>query len=465
MVRIEPPVDPTMEVAEIARRVGDRAALLLGSVGHSDIPLVVNLLGSRSRVARAFGAETLEQVAERIATLLSPDRPEGWFDKLKTAPHVDTLASAPPRSVKSGPCQQIVNLGSDVDLRRLPLITSASAETAPAITAAVLVTADAESRLPLAGHWNMQLLGPDRLGIFWGDHDEPARLLAEYIRRGEKMPIAAVLGGPPALLPAARALLPTAVDVLSLAGLLREKPLDVVSCRAVDLQVPADAEIIIEGYVDPSESTAEAGPMCTSLGFCTPPRTVTLLQVTAVTHRANPVYPAMVQGCPPNEACVIDRAMGQIFLPLVRLAIPELVDFDLPQFGAARHWAVLSIRKSHAGQARRVAAAAWGMRQFMFAKMLVIVDEDVDPHDQQQVLSAIASQVEPGRDVFSHRGPPDPFDPAADAVGLGSRMAIDATAKLSRERNGPAGRRAHIDEDVIRKVTDRWVEYGLGPQP
>jgi len=465
MLRVEPKVDPSMEVSEITRRVGDRAALLFGGVGKSDMPLVANLLGSPRRIARAFGAETLEELSERIATLLSPPRPEGWFEKLKTAPHFETLAAAPPRVVKSGPCQQIVNLGSDVDLRRLPLITSASEETSPAIHAAVLVTADAESRKPLAGNWSMQLLGPDRLGIFWDGHDEPMRLLADYISRGEKMPVAAVLGGPPALLPVARAPLPPTVDVMTLAGLLREKPLDVVAGRSVELQVPAEAEIVIEGYVDPVESTAEAGPMCTPLSFCTPRRTVTLMQVTAVTHRANPVYPAMIGGCPPNEACVIDRAMGQVFLPLVKLAIPELVDFDLPQFGAARHWAVLSMNKNHAGQARRVAAAAWGMRQFMFAKMLVIVDEDVDPHDQSQVLAAVASQVDPGRDVFTHDGPADPFDPAAESGGLGTRMAIDATAKLSGERSGLVSCRADVGDEIRRLVTDRWEEYGLGPRP
>ncbi|MEE9602762.1 MAG: UbiD family decarboxylase, partial [Thermoguttaceae bacterium] len=416
----------------------------------------------RRRICRALNAETLDEVAGRIA---APTQPEGWFGTITTSPDVAPPATAKPRNVQTGPCQQILNLGSDVDLRRLPLITSASLETAPSITAAVLLTAESNSRRPLAGSWDMQVLGPDRLGVFWSDHDEPARLLGEYVRRGEKMPIATVLGGDPAVLLAARALLPPTADILSLAGLLRERPLDLVPCRGVDLQVPADAEIIIEGYIDPSEPTVEAGPLCMPSGYCTTPRPVPLMQVTAITHRANPVYPAIVPGQPPNEACVIDRALGRIFLPLVRLAIAELVDFDLPQFGAARHWAVLSIRKSHAGQARRVASAAWGMRQFMFAKVLVVVDEDVDVHDQQQVLAAISAEVDPARDVFSQQGPPDPFDPVFEQHGLGSRLAIDATAKLPAECNGPRAERAAASEEICRLVTDRWAEYGLGPQP
>ena len=238
-----------------------------------------------------------------------------------------------------------------------------------------------------------------------------------------------------------------------------------IPCRSVDLHVPADAEIILEGTIDPTEPPVEAGPWSTPTGHYGPSRAVAAMQLTAVTHRANPIFPAIVYGRPPHEATVIRRTMQRIFLPLVKMAIPELVDYDLPTFGAARHWAVLAIRKTHAGQARHVANVAWSMRQSMFAKVLVVVDEGVDVHDHEQVLSAIATNMNPGRDVFFQQGPPDPLDMAAVPGELGQKMAIDATAKLPGEHAGPWPRPAEMSEEVRRLVGDRWEEYGLGPKP
>ena len=204
--------------------------------------------------------------------------------------------------------------------------------------------------------------------------------------------------------------------------------------------------------------------MCTPSGHYGAPRRVPVMHVTAVTHRANPVYPAMVPGSPPHEACLVERALARVFLPLLKLAIPELVDYDLPTFGAARHWATLSIEKTYAGQARRVAAAAWGLRQLMFAKLLVVVDEEVDVHDPQQVLSAMTANVNPGRDVFFHEGPRDPLDIATPPGVLGQKMGIDATAKLPGEHSGPWPEPAAMGEQIRQLVSDRWVEYGLGPK-
>ena len=251
------------------------------------------------------------------------------------------------------------------------------------------------------------------------------------------MPLAVVIGGDPAFLLAAAAPLPAGSDVCAVAGLLREKPLDVVACRSVDLTVPAEAEIVLEGFCDPSQPPVMAGPFCGPTGHCTLPRPAPVMQVTALTHRANPIYAAMVPGRPPHEAVTVARAMQRVFLPLVRLAMPELVDYDLPEFAAARHWAAVSIRKTYAGQGRRAAHAAWGLRPLMFAKMLVVVDEDVDVRDHQQCLAAVAANFRPGRDIVIEQGPADPFDPAAPAGALGQKMAIDATRKLPEERVRP----------------------------
>jgi 4-hydroxy-3-polyprenylbenzoate decarboxylase len=217
------------------------------------------------------------------------------------------------------------------------------------------------------------------------------------------------------------------------AGLLREKPLDVVACRGVDLTVPAEAEIILEGFCDPSEPPVMSGPHCAPLGHATPPRPAPVMHVTALTHRANPIFAAAVPGAPPHEAVTVARAMQRVFLPLVQLAMPELVDYDLPEFAAARHWAAISIRKTYPGQGRRSAHAAWGLRPLRFAKMLVVVDDDVDVRDRDAVLAAVAANFRPGRDTVTEQGPADPFDPASLDGPLGQKMALDATRKLASE--------------------------------
>jgi 4-hydroxy-3-polyprenylbenzoate decarboxylase len=345
------------------------------------------------------------------------------------------------------------------------LLRCAQQETGPSITAAALVTAEPDSHRLVAGRYHLPLLSRDRLGIAWTGPDGPARLLDEFRRRAGRMPVAAVLGGDPACLLAASAVLPAAADPWVLAGVLRDKPLDVVACRTVDLHVPADADFVLEGYIDPSEPFVEAGPIHTSLGHCTLPRPVPVMHVTAITHRANPVFPALVPGSTPDESCVIDHALVRIFQPLVRHAVPELVDYDLPLFGAVRQWAVLSIRKTYPGQARRVASLAWGLRPFLFAKVLVLVGEEVDVRDANRVLSEIVAHVDPSRDIFFHQGPPDPLDPSQTPGTMGHRMALDATAKLAEERSGPRAQRAAIGEEVCRLVAERWNEYGLGPAP
>jgi len=467
LVRVETEVRATLEAAEITDRICKTggAALLFGRINDRKIPLLTNLLGTEARVCLALDVASLEEMADRIHGLANPVQPEGWFEKIKTSPHMAALANLPPRRVKSGACQQVVRLQSDVDLGVLPVLQSAPDEPGPTITAAALFAADPHTHQQVAGRYDLQVLGADRLVTRWAPHDEPARLLAEYRRRNEKMPLAAVLGGDPAVLLAAAAPVPSEVDPCALAGLLREKPLDLVPCRSVDLQVPAEAEIVIEGHVDPSQPEAESGSVCMPSGHYSVPRSAPVMHVTAITHRANPVYPAMVPGRPPHEGSVIDHALSRIFLPLVKMAIPELVDYDLPTFGVGRHWATLSIQKTYAGQSRRVAHAAWGLRQLMFAKWLVVVDEDIDAHDIQQVLTAMATNVDPGRDVFTQQGPPDPLDVAASPNALGHRMAIDATAKLPGEHPTAWPQPAVMSEHIRELVSQRWTEYGLGPEP
>jgi 4-hydroxy-3-polyprenylbenzoate decarboxylase len=466
LVRVDDELDPALAVAEAAARAAKSGgpALLFGAVKGHDLPVLCNLLGTEGRICRALGVAALDEVADRIARLFDTTASEGWFERLKGGAQPAVLGSFASRKVKSAACQQIVRLGSDIDLGELPLLqisfgeekagekmgtgTSLGAElqtstrpgsepvpifSGPAISGATVLSAEPDSHRPVAGRFDLQRLDRSRLAVCWAPHDEHARLLGEYRARSQTMPLAVVLGGDPAFLLAALAPLPVGSDVCAVAGLLREKSLDVAACRSVDLDVPAEAEIVLEGFIDPSQPPVMAGPLCGPMGHATLPRPVPVVQVTTVTHRANPIYAAMVPGRPPHEACTAARAMQRVFRPLARLAMPELVDYDLPEFAAARLWAAVSIRKTYPGQGRRAAHTAWNLPAMTFAKVLIVVDEDVDVRDHQQVLAAVAANVRPGRDVLVEQGPADPFDPAASAGALGEKMALDATRKLAPE--------------------------------
>ncbi len=467
LARIGVPVDPSLEVAEITDRVAQSggSALLFGAVEGHEIPLITNLLGTEARICRALGIRSPQELVERVSELVFPSEPEAWFETIMPGAGRATLRKLPPKVVKSGPCQQVVRLQSDVDLGQLPLLQCRPEESGKTITAGELFTVAPDSGRTVVGRYDLRVLERDRVAICWDPPDEPVRLIAEYRRRETQMPVAIVLGSDPAGLLAAMAPLPLDADVCAFAGLLRGRPRELVKGRSVDLCVPTDAEIVVEGYIEPAEPPVDAGPLGTTGGYYRPSGPAPVMHVTAMTHRANPVYPAMVPGCPPDEACVIRLFLSRVLLPLVKLAVPEMVDYELPAFGGARHWAFVSIRKDYAGQARKAAHAAWGLRQLMFAKLLVIVDEEVNVHEHEQVWSAVAAHVDPARDTFFAEGPPDPLDPAVPPGELSRRIGVDATAKRSGEHPSGGSRPLVMPEEVRRLVTGRWPEYGLRSPP
>lgn len=464
--RVEATVNADLEAAEITRRVAAAGgqSVLLAALAGRDMPVVTNLLGSPQRICRALGVGGLAELTERVALALAPSEPEGWFERLRSVPQESSLRRFVPRLVKTGACQQVVRLGSDVNLGHLPALRCWPDEVRPTITAGVFFAADPELGR-IVGRHDFVPLDADRLAACWAPFDEPARLL-EGAHRGDKpVPAAVVLGGDPAGLLAASATLAPRLDRAALAGLLRDKPLELVRCRSSDLEVPADADVVIEGYLDRRAPAVDVGPRATPLGTCAPPCRATVMQVTAITHRGNPVFPAQVHSQPPNEACAIARAMAQVFLPVVKLGVPDLVDLDLPLAGGVRQIVVASIDKRYAGQARRVAHALWGLPGLMLAKWLVIVDGDVDVRDPAQFTAAIARHVDPAHDIFFTQGPPDPWQSAstADHAGqLAQRLGIDATAKLPGERGPGSSMAAIADPPTIAQVSQRWAEYGLG---
>ena len=413
LVRVESPIAPILEAAEIANRLTEMGgpAALFASPGDCEVPLVVNLLGTDARICRALGVGSLEEARQAIFELVSPRGPEGWIERIKTGPSISALDGLLPKTVRTAGCQQVVRLGSDVDLGELPVPQSLPEESGRTLTAGQVFTADLDSPLPHVGRYDLRVVDRDRMAVIWHPHDAPTSQLADYRRQDKRMPVAVALGGDPAGLLAAMTPQVSPSDVLALAGYFRKKPCELVACRTVALSVAADAEMVIEGYIDPSEPPIDIGPVCTPSGHYTalPPQPV--IHVTALTQRTNPVLPAMTAGAPPTEQTVIARAMQRVLLPLVQMAVPALVDYDLPGFGAARHLAFVSIRKTAAGQARSVAGTLWGLPALAFTRLMVIVDEDVDVYDPSAVWAAVALNTDPARDVFSQRRPSRPVGP------------------------------------------------------
>ncbi len=463
---VDAEVDPCREVAEITRRVARQAgpALLFRSVQGHDIPLLTNLLGSESRICRALGVETIEEAIARVDRLLNSGGGEGWLDRLRFGARSGAAASFAANRVKSGACQQIVRLGSDVQLEELPCPQAGSEVTTPAIASATILSAEPDSHAQVFLQGDVQISGRDRLIAAWSDIATAIPLFQQYASRQARMPVAVVIGGDPAVHLAAAAPLPAAVDPLGLAGLLREKPLDAVACRSIDLLVPAESDIIIEGHIDPADAEARTAPRFSPTERIIGEQPGFAIHVTAMTHRANRIFPAAVPERQSSESCLRDRLMARVFLPLVKLRIPELVDFDLPLSGGARHLAIVAIGKTYAGQARQVATACWGLRPFCFAKLLVLVDAEVDVRDAEQVLAAIAHEAHWVRDAWELAAPGDPLDPASSWHELGRRMAIDATRKFATEGHASRPRNASLESDVDKLVTDRWAQYGLGPE-
>jgi 4-hydroxy-3-polyprenylbenzoate decarboxylase len=290
-------------------------------------------------------------------------------------------------------------------------------------------------------------------------------LIEEYASRQARMPVAVVIGGDPAVQLAAAVPMPAEVEPLGLAGLLREKPLDAVACRSVDLLVPAEADFVLEGYIDPAAAATHASPRFSPTGRILAEQSGHAIQVTALTHRANRIFPAVAPdtiGC--NEICLCQKVLARSFLALLKLRIPELVDLDLPLSGGARHVAFLAIRKAYAGQARQTAAVAWGMRPFCWARLLVIFDAEIDVRSADEVWAAIARDAHPVRDVWLQAAPPDPLDPTSIAGEATHRLAIDATRKFASEGSPSRIRFSARDDEMEKQVTQRWAEYGLGPE-
>ncbi|MEN6371275.1 MAG: menaquinone biosynthesis decarboxylase [Armatimonadota bacterium] len=432
--RFKFPLNPELEITELADRAmkSGGPALLIEKPEGSDIPVLINALGSKKRMAMALGVDDIEEIAHRIEDLMHMEAPEGLIGKIRMLPTLVKLSASFPKTVKSGPCQEVVLKGDDASLDIFPILKCWPGDGGKFITLPIVFSKDPETGTRNAGMYRMHVYDSKTTGMHWHAHKVGAKHYAGYERLGKRMEVAVALGGDPAITYSATAPLPEEIDEMIFAGFLRQKPVEMVKCVSVDLEVPADSEIVIEGYVDPKERRTE-GPFGDHTGYYSLADEYPVFHVTAITHKKDPVYPATIVGKPPMEDCWIAKATERIFLPLIKSQLPEIVDMNLPVEGVFHNLAIISIKKRYPGHARKVMHALWGMGQMSFTKIMVVVDENVDVQDMKSVLWRVGNNIDPKRDVCFVEGPVDVLNHASPAQNFGSKMGIDATIKLPEE--------------------------------
>ncbi len=469
--RVSAEVDPFLEMGAIADRVskgpGGGTGLLFEQAKGYALPVAMNIFGSRRRLEMALGVDReprgLDAIGERIEKLIAEALPKpgsSFLDKLAKLPMLAEVSAWMPKTVRKGICQELVHQGSDVKLSQLPVLTTWPEDGGPFITMGMSHVRYKDGRRNM-GLYRLQVFDDHTLGFHTQLHHDGARARHGY-GSGERMPVAVAFGGDPALLYAATAPLPPFLSEVMFTGFLRGEGVEMVRCVTSDLEVPADSELVIEGWVDPAELRRE-GPFGDHTGYYSLADDYPVLHVEAITSRKNPVFPATIVGRPPQEDAYLGLATERIFLPLLRLVLPEIRDMHLPAAGAFHNLVILSLKKEYPGHPQKVMNAIWGTGQIMFTKGVVIVDEDIDPHDLQEVLFRLTSNVDPRRDMLFTEGPLDVLDHSSDRFAFGSKVGIDATRKNKAfdgfTREWP--RDLVFPEAILERITARWNEYGL----
>jgi 4-hydroxy-3-polyprenylbenzoate decarboxylase len=475
--RIAAPVSPRLEMTEICDRVlrAGGPALLFERPAGFDLPVLGNLFGSVERIALAMGIEAgtdprpaLRDLGRLLAALREPDPPTGLRDVVANLPRLARLAGKvfdmAPKLVGSAPCQETVWEGKDVDLARLPVQTCWPGDAGPLITWGLTVSRGPLKPRQNLGIYRQQVIGPNRLIMRWLAHRGGALDLRDHLlaHPGQPFPVAVALGADPATTLAAVTPVPDALGEYQFAGLLRGARTELVKCIGSDLQVPARAEIVLEGAIHP-EDTALEGPHGDHTGYYNEAERFPVLTLERITLRRNPIYHSTYTGKPPDEPAMLGVALNEIFVPLLAKQFPEIADFYLPPEGCSYRLAVASLKKQYAGHAKRVMFGIWSvLRQFMYTKFIVVVDEDIDVRDWKEVVWAISTRVDPARDTMIVENTPiDYLDFASPVAGLGSKMGIDATSKWPGETSRTWGRPIAMDPEVKEKVDAMWKALGL----
>lgn len=497
LMRISAPVSADLEIAEITDRVSKmngagNKALLFTNVKGYDMPVLINAFGNMNRMCLALETESLDDIAERIRELIKPKMPESLAEKLAMVPKLLQVGSFPPKLTHMpAPCQEVVIQDpSQAMLDKLPVIKCWPEDAGAFITLPVVITRDPKTGIRNLGVYRLQRYSNSATGMHWHKHHDGARNFEENRRQddasrngsgavneppnygtfeatapvekpGRKLEVAVALGCDPAVTYAATAPLPPEIDELVFAGFLRSSPVRLVKCVSVDLEVPANAEIVIEGYVDQSELRTE-GPFGDHTGFYSPAGLFPVFHVTAITHRKDPIYQTTIVGKPPQEDCYLGKATERIFLPMLQTLVSEIVDMNLPWEGVFHNCAIIAIDKRYPGHARKVMSAVWGLGQMMFTKFCIIVDKHVNVHDMSEVALHVFGNVDPRRDTMIVDGPLDILDHASSMFGYGSKIGIDATRKWKGEGyNREWPEEIVMSEQMRDQVSRRWSEYGF----
>ncbi|HXG72132.1 MAG TPA: menaquinone biosynthesis decarboxylase [Gemmatimonadaceae bacterium] len=472
LTRIKHPVAARLELCEIADRVmkqpGGGNALIFENVtldggGRSEYPVAINLFGSMRRMSLSLGVDNLDEVGKRITQLLDLKVPEGLLGKLSMLPRLLEVGKFPPR-IKGGKpaCQETVWRDDEIDLSRLPIITCWPEDGGPYITLPMVISKDPARGIRNVGMYRVQYLGPRTLAMHWQRHKVGAAHWREMAARGERMDVCIAIGADPASVYSASAPLPPTIDEFIFAGFLRRSPVTLTKAVTCDLEVPAESEIVIEGYIDPAEALVVEGPFGDHTGFYSEADLYPQVHVTAVTMRRSPVYATTIVGRPPMEDYYLGHATERIFLPLLKLTIPEIVDYHMPAEGIFHNLVFVSIDKQYPGQAYKVMNAMWGQGLMSLAKVLVILDHDVNVRNVQEAWWIALNNIDPERDVRFSMGPMDVLDHSSRAFTFGSKMGIDATRKWPEEgftRNWP--KLIEMDGATKGRVDAMWELLGI----
>ena len=458
LARISDAVSPNLEIAAVIDRAckspGGGPGLVFERPTGFQMPVAANLFGSMSRICLALGVDTLDDLAREIDEMTTPPMPKGFVDALKMLPLVNRLTDLMPKTVKDAPCQEVVREAAGLD--ELPILKTWPEDGGPFITLPLVITRDPETGMRNIGTYRMQVYDRRTTAMHWQRHKGGAQHHRVAERLGKRLDVAVALGADPVLTYSATAPMPEGLDELMLAGVIGKRRVELVKCRTIDLEVPANSQIVLEGYVEPGERRRE-GPFGDHTGLYSLADDFPVFHLTCVTMRRNPIYVTTVVGRPPMEDYYLGKASERIFLPLIRKTLPEIVDMHFPAAGIFHNIVIVSIDKRYPGHARKIMSAFWGLGQLMFSKCIIVVDKDVNAQDEAEVAWIAGTHVDPSRDVVITTGPVDDLDDAAIYPAFGGKMGIDATRKWASEgvtREWP--KRLTMSDDAASTAARIW---------
>jgi len=460
--RVKTEVDSNLEIAEILRRemYSNGSAILFENVKGYDIPVLGNAFGSMKRLEIGLEMTDFTEIGQRIADMTKMDIPSGFLNKIKKLPELSKMASSFPKAESRGPVTEITS--SDASFDDLPILKSWPNDAGKFITLGLVATKHPETGVRNLGVYRMQIIDKTHALMHWQKHKRGAHHGDISKDRGEKIPVAIIIGGEPATIFSSIAPVPEGLDKYLFAGITRKEGIKTVKCKTIDLDVPANAEIVLEGYVDP-EDIRDEGPFGDHTGYYTPAEPYPTFTLTGIMRRKDPIYVTTVVGKPVLEDAYIGKVIERSFLPLIRMLQPEVVDYSMPAAGWFQGLAIISIKKRYPGQAKKVMMGLWGMGQLSLTKTFVVVDDDINVHDMNDVIWAITTRADAARDtIIINNTPTDTLDPASPLVNLGSKMGIDATQKTKEEGyEREIQQLVKVDDKTKNLVDSKWSDYGL----